>query len=42
MNNVNEKSVEKAFDKYQSEMGGRGFYVVLRHFQHYFSDSQLY
>ena len=22
MNNVNEKSVEKAFDKYQSEMGG--------------------
>jgi hypothetical protein len=42
MNNVNEKSVEKAFDKYQSEMDGRVFYAVLRHFQHYFSDSQLY
>ena len=37
MNNVNEKSVEKAF-----EMGGCVFCVVLRHFQHYFSDSQLY
>jgi hypothetical protein len=42
MNNVNEKSVEKAFDKYQSEMGGCVLCVVLRHFQHYFSDSQLY